>query len=72
MTSEYRLSPEELPVLADALGEGPDRVISIARLLGQRCRAYVLGDPAHFEAAIVQDDLAPAEPAGYGESAVAL
>ena len=70
--TKYVLPRERFSALANALGEGPDRVISIARLQRRQCRAYVLGDPEHFEAAIVQEDLASEEPAGYGRSAAAL
>jgi GNAT superfamily N-acetyltransferase len=66
------LPRERFAALAAALGEGPDRVISVARLQQKQCRAYVLGGPEHFEAAIVEDYLAPDEPAGYGQSATAL
>lgn len=70
--TKYVLAREQFSALANALGEGPDRVISVARLQKKQCRAYVLGDPEHFEAAIVQEDLASEELAGYGRSAAAL
>ena len=70
--TDHMLPRERFTALADALGEGPDRVISVARLQQKQCRAYVLGDPEHFEAVIVEDYLAPEEPAGYGQSAAAL
>lgn len=66
MTATYALPVEKYQVLADALSERPDRVIAVARLRQRQCRAYTLGDPAHFEAAIVQEDYAPEEPAAFG------
>ena len=59
-------------VLADALGDTPETVISVHLLRRGLCRAYVAGDPACFEGAIVQDNLCPAEPMGFGEDAEVL
>lgn len=52
--------------LADALGDTPETVISVHELRRGLCRAYVAGDPAHFDGAIVQGDSCPDEPAGFG------
>ena len=53
-------------VLADALGDTWEAAISVHRLRTGFCRAYVAGDPAHFEGAIVQEDFCPVEPMGFG------
>ena len=52
--------------LADALGDTPETVISVHRLRCGFCRAYVAGDPAHFDGAIVQDNFCSTEPTGFG------
>ena len=52
--------------LADTLGDTPETVISVHRLTCGFCRAYVAGDPAHFDGAIVQDNFCPTEPTGFG------
>ena len=52
--------------LADALADTPETAISVHRLRNGFCRAYVAGEPAHFEGAIVQEDFCPAEPMGFG------
>ncbi len=70
MQKRYQIEPEKLTILADALGDTPETVISVARLKQGLCRAYVIGDmthtPAYVEAAIVQEDFAPEELAGFG------
>lgn len=53
-------------ILADALGDTPETVISVHLLRRALCRAYVAGDPLHFDGAIIQDDFCPAEPMGFG------
>ncbi len=58
--------------LADALGDTWEAAISVHRLRNGFCRAYVAGDPAHFEGAIVQEDFCPTEPMGFGSDAEVL
>ncbi len=54
MGGQYcRLEPEEYPILADALGDTPESVISLHLLLRGLARAYVAGHPAQFDAAII-------------------
>jgi GNAT superfamily N-acetyltransferase len=60
------LEPERHALLAGALGDSPETVQSIHMLKRGLCRAYVAGDPARFEAAIVQPTAWPEEPAGFG------
>lgn len=60
------LEPEQHRLLADALGDTPETVQSVHMLRRGTCRAYVAGDPAHFDGAIVQPIDWPEEPAGFG------
>ncbi len=50
----YLLKSEAYHVLADALGEGPETVIAVHQLRRGLCKAYVKGNPAHFEGAIIR------------------
>ena len=59
-------------VLADALGDGPETVLSVHLLRRGLCRAYVAGDPSRFNGAIVQASDSPAEPMGFGSDPEAL
>lgn len=67
-----RLEPAQHPILARALGDTPETVHSIHLLARDLCRAYVAGDPAHYEGAIVQATAWPEEPAGFGSDARVL
>lgn len=60
------LDPKGCLVLADALGDSPETVISVHALRRGYCRAYVAGDPARFGGVILQGDFCPAEPMGFG------
>jgi len=60
------LNQKGCSVLADALGDTPKAVISAHVLRCGLCRAYVAGDPASFDGAIVEADFLPGEPAGFG------
>jgi len=66
VSSFVPLDSEGCLVLADALGDTPETTISVHRLRCGFCRAYVAGNPVHFDGAIVQDDFCPAEPMGFG------
>ncbi len=59
-------------VLADVLGDTPETLISVHLLRRGSCRAYVAGDPATFEGAIVQATGFPTEPTGFGSDADVL
>jgi RimJ/RimL family protein N-acetyltransferase len=60
------LEPECHGVLAAALGDTPETVQSVHMLARGLCQAYVIGDPARFQGAIVQPIAWPEEPAGFG------
>lgn len=60
------------PVLARAIGDTPISAISLHLLLRGLGKAYVAGNPAHFEAAVVQSTLYPLEPVGFGANAPAM
>ena len=54
--------------LADTLGDTPETAISVHLLKRGLCRAYVAGDLSHFDGAILQNVLDPAEPTGFGSN----
>lgn len=58
--------------LADALGDSPETVITTHLLRRGLARAYVAGEPARFDGAVVQWQGAPEEPAGHGVDAAVL
>ncbi|MHC4134226.1 MAG: GNAT family N-acetyltransferase [Planctomycetota bacterium] len=66
------LSGGECLELAEALGEEPETVIAVHQLRRGLARAYVVGKPAGFSAAIVQGVHDPTEPLGFGVDADAL
>jgi RimJ/RimL family protein N-acetyltransferase len=73
--SIHELKPEQLPLLADAQGDGPETLQSVHVLRRNLCRAYIAGDPARFDAhtpgwgAIIQSQEWPEEPTGFGADA---
>jgi hypothetical protein len=54
--------------LADALGDTPETVQSVHLLRRGTCKAYVAGDVARFDGAIVQANDWPTEPTGFGSN----
>lgn len=60
------LSPRERRLLAEALGDTPETVITGHLLTRGTGRAYGVGDPSSFAGAVVQAVDWPAEPTGYG------
>ncbi len=60
------LDLEKCSILADALGDKPETVISVHLLRRGLCKAYVAGKPTKFDGAIVQWDTVPFEPEGFG------
>ena len=60
------LDPARHQELIAALGDRPETVITLHHLRRGSCRAYVLGNPAHFEGAIIQHFDTPTEPTGFG------
>ena len=67
-----QLSPAELPALARALGDSPETAVPVHRFMRAACSAYIVGEPARFEAAVVlmKDD--KGEVQGFGEDPKAL
>lgn len=66
------LDPKGCRILADALGDTPETVISVHLLRRGLCRAYVAGELSRFDGAIVQSNFCPAEPTGFGSDAKVL
>jgi GNAT superfamily N-acetyltransferase len=62
------LEPAQHAILAAALPEAPHTVQSIHMLRRGLCRAYVAGDPASFDGAILQPIDWPEEPTGFGSN----
>jgi hypothetical protein len=65
---EYHLplDPARHLELIAALGDSPETVIAVHHLRRGSCRAYVAGDVAHFDGAIIQHFDTPTEPTGFG------
>ncbi len=59
-------------VLAGALGDTPETVMSVHRLRRGICHAFVAGAPERPEAAIVQSHFVPTEPAAFGDDPVQI
>ena len=72
MVHPHLLRDDLNDILAAALGDHPETVIETHLLRRRLCHAYVLGDPRHFRAAIVQGVQLIEEPAGYGDDVDAL
>ena len=71
-SSYLPLESKECHVLADALGDTLETVISVHLLRRGLCRAYVAGETSRFAGAIIQDNFSPAEPMGFGLDAEVL
>lgn len=56
-------------LLAEALGESPETLMTIEQLRRGLCRATVLGSPERPTAAIVQPDAFPTDATAYGDDA---
>lgn len=68
----HKLIPEEMPILAAALGDTPETVISWYLLWTRNCNAWCVGDLHQPDAVVVQAHLMPAEPTAFGTSAAAI
>jgi len=66
------LDRNAMRVLARALGDTPQTVISVHLLDRGACRAYVAGEPDRLQAAVIQDDNVPEEPVAFGSDAPAI
>ncbi len=62
------LSPRQCLVLADALLDSPQTVITTSQFRRGAARAYVVGDPAAFETAVILDPGQPGEPTAFGQN----
>ncbi|MGO8946574.1 MAG: GNAT family N-acetyltransferase [Ktedonobacterales bacterium] len=70
-SERYLLQRDAYPVLADALGEHVETVISVHQLRRGLCHAYIIGRPHHFDAVILQSS-GSTELRGFGHDASAL
>jgi len=68
----HTLIPEEMPILAAALGDTPETVIAWYLLWTATCNAWCVGDLQAPSAVVVQAHLMPAEPTAFGASATAI
>ncbi|MCA9834317.1 MAG: GNAT family N-acetyltransferase [Thermomicrobiales bacterium] len=59
-------SPEDMPILAAAIGESPETVISHHLLTSRACNAWYVGDVRQPRGLIVQAHAFPAEPNIHG------
>lgn len=64
----HPLAPEEMPLLAAALGDSPETVISHHLLTSRACNAWCVGDVRQPSAAIVQAHAFLAEPIVFGHA----
>lgn len=62
-------SPQDMPILAAAIGESPETVISHHLLTSRTCRAWYVGDIRQPRGLIIQAHGFPAEPVIHGHHA---
>lgn len=65
----HAASPQELPILAAAIGESPETVISHHLLTSRACNAWYVGDVRQPRGLVVQALAFPAEPVIHGTDA---
>ena len=70
--SVHRLRSEDYGMLAHAIGDTPESVISRHLLTRGLASAFVAGDSVRFAAAVIQSNADPGEPVGFGGSTAAL
>lgn len=68
----HPLGAAQRRALAEALGDSPETVIATHLLRRGLCRVYLAGEPARYDAAIVQALELPGEPMGFGGDAALL
>lgn len=68
LQSAHPVKPEEMPLLAAALGDSPETVITHHLLTSRTCNAWCVGDVRQPRAAIVQAHQFLAEPVVFGHS----
>lgn len=66
--SVHSLQPQEMPLLAAALGDSPETVITHHLLTSRTCNAWCVGDVRQPAAAVVQAHQFLAEPIVFGHS----
>lgn len=66
------LEAADCRTLAAALGDPPNTTIEVHALMRGLARAFVLGSPSHFLAAVVAAGNLPAEPHGFADHASSL
>ncbi|MFO7651312.1 MAG: GNAT family N-acetyltransferase [bacterium] len=66
------IDPAERQILADALGDTPESVAAVHGLTYGFYDAWTIGDPAAFDAAVVQPRILPTLAMGFGRDAEAL
>lgn len=65
-TQPRQISPEQMPLVADAIGDSPETVISHDVLVTGQCNAWVTGSLYQPRAVMIQPFAAPAEPNAIG------
>jgi GNAT superfamily N-acetyltransferase len=63
------LTSDQVQTLADTLPDSPQTVISISQLRRGLAQAYVVGDAADWETAVIFDPGQPGEPMAFGHNA---
>ena len=66
------LTPDEMQVLADVLGDSPETVLPVHALRRGTCRALVAGEFPEVQAALIQRNELFSEPAAFGTDARAI
>ncbi|MDO8125019.1 MAG: GNAT family N-acetyltransferase [Candidatus Hermodarchaeota archaeon] len=75
MCSSYTstaLSPNDMPLLADLLGDSSETVLAVHALRRQNCQAYIVGELPRIQAALLQISSFPSEPQAFGTNANAI
>jgi ribosomal protein S18 acetylase RimI-like enzyme len=67
--ASHCIAEDKFDLLADYLGDSPETVICVHSLRRRVCKAFIKGDAARPQAAIVQMDCTPSEPSAYGDNA---
>lgn len=65
-TTTFAAQPNDMPILADAIGDSPETVIAHYLLTNRLCNAWYCGDVHQPRAIIVQSLDYPQEPSAFG------
>jgi GNAT superfamily N-acetyltransferase len=68
----HPLTSEQARMLADALPDSPQTVISTSQLRRGLAQAYVVGDVLDWETAVISDSGQPGEPMAFGHNAAQI